>query len=159
MRTTQCTLMTTDRSPSPITSPSPAPAPSPYHTTHSTSLSFGCARACRGESNDQTGCSAGICGSWNVSLFHYRNHGADVGRVLVGIQVPDSELAQLDEFLRCLGWACSQQSCPHRTDSSHPRRLSYVRACVLGCFQIRVPRRERQRYIWAVLAVAEMRRN
>jgi threonine dehydratase len=26
--------------------------------------------------------------SWNISLFHYRNHGADYGRVLAGIQVP-----------------------------------------------------------------------
>ncbi len=25
---------------------------------------------------------------WNISLFHYRNHGADYGRVLVGMQVP-----------------------------------------------------------------------
>ena len=27
---------------------------------------------------------------WNISLFHYRNHGADYGRVLVGMQVPPS---------------------------------------------------------------------
>ncbi len=27
-------------------------------------------------------------GSWNISLFHYRSHGADFGRVLVGIQLP-----------------------------------------------------------------------
>jgi threonine dehydratase len=30
----------------------------------------------------------GLAGSWNISLFHYRNHGADYGRVLAGIQVP-----------------------------------------------------------------------
>ncbi|HEX8779023.1 MAG TPA: threonine ammonia-lyase, biosynthetic, partial [Rhodanobacter sp.] len=30
---------------------------------------------------------------WNISLFHYRNHGADHGRILVGLQVPDAELA------------------------------------------------------------------
>ena len=29
---------------------------------------------------------------WNISLFHYRNHGADYGRVLVGIQVPRDEM-------------------------------------------------------------------
>jgi threonine dehydratase len=29
---------------------------------------------------------------WNISLFHYRNHGADYGRVLVGMQVPPDEL-------------------------------------------------------------------
>jgi threonine dehydratase len=32
---------------------------------------------------------------WNISLFHYRNHGSDYGRVLAGIQVPGGELAQL----------------------------------------------------------------
>ena len=30
-------------------------------------------------------------GRWNISLFHYRNHGADFGRVLVGFEVPDAE--------------------------------------------------------------------
>jgi threonine dehydratase len=37
---------------------------------------------------------------WNISLFHYRNHGADYGRVLAGIQVPDAEL---EEFRSHLG--------------------------------------------------------
>ena len=37
---------------------------------------------------------------WNITLFHYRNHGSDVGRVLAGIQVPKRENAKLDEFLR-----------------------------------------------------------
>jgi threonine dehydratase len=37
--------------------------------------------------------------SWNISLFHYRNHGSDYGRVLAGIQVPKSER---EEFLRHL---------------------------------------------------------
>jgi threonine dehydratase len=32
---------------------------------------------------------------WNISLFHYRNHGSDYGRVLAGVQVPDGELTQL----------------------------------------------------------------
>ena len=41
---------------------------------------------------------------WNVSLFHYRNHGADVGRVLVGLQVPDGERAAFRRFLRELGY-------------------------------------------------------
>ncbi|MFM1885643.1 MAG: threonine dehydratase [Pseudomonadota bacterium] len=36
---------------------------------------------------------------WNISLFHYRNHGSDVGRVLAGIQVPP---ASQDDFLRHL---------------------------------------------------------
>jgi len=36
---------------------------------------------------------------WNISLFHYRNHGAAYGRVLVGLQVPDSLTADFDRFL------------------------------------------------------------
>ncbi|HWD41871.1 MAG TPA: threonine ammonia-lyase, biosynthetic [Fimbriimonas sp.] len=41
---------------------------------------------------------------WNISLFHYRNHGSDIGRVLAGIQVPDAELGQFREFLDRLGY-------------------------------------------------------
>jgi threonine dehydratase len=41
---------------------------------------------------------------WNISLFHYRNHGADFGRVLVGMQVPPNELAEFAEFLQNLGY-------------------------------------------------------
>ena len=41
---------------------------------------------------------------WNISLFHYRNHGAAYGRVLAGIQVPQSENAELQEFLQNLGY-------------------------------------------------------
>ncbi|KAF8342257.1 uncharacterized protein EI90DRAFT_3143628 [Cantharellus anzutake] len=37
--------------------------------------------------------------SWNISLFHYRNHGADLGRVLAGIQVPSSTQAEFEDFL------------------------------------------------------------
>jgi threonine dehydratase len=36
---------------------------------------------------------------WNITLFHYRNHGSDVGRVLAGIQAPADEQAALDSFL------------------------------------------------------------
>lgn len=36
---------------------------------------------------------------WNISLFHYRNHGADYGRVLVGMQVPPEEKAEFQAFL------------------------------------------------------------
>ncbi len=32
---------------------------------------------------------------WNISLFHYRNHGSDYGRVLAGIQVPAAEREEL----------------------------------------------------------------
>ena len=42
---------------------------------------------------------------WNISLFHYRNHGADTGRVLVGMQVPPGEMKAFREFLKQLGYA------------------------------------------------------
>src|SRR4030095_11333381 len=41
---------------------------------------------------------------WNISLFHYRNHGADYGRVLVGMQVPASDKAEFRGFLDRLGY-------------------------------------------------------
>eukprot|EP00908_Phaeocystis_cordata_P024960 Transcript_7418.p1 GENE.Transcript_7418~~Transcript_7418.p1 ORF type:complete len:571 (-),score=290.18 Transcript_7418:223-1887(-) len=50
---------------------------------------------------------------WNVSLFHYRNHGADIGRVLVGLQVPPEELPELESFLDRLGYAhCDETQNP-----------------------------------------------
>ncbi len=42
---------------------------------------------------------------WNISLFHYRNHGADYGRVLVGMQVPPGDMGKFKEFLKNLGYA------------------------------------------------------
>ena len=42
--------------------------------------------------------------SWNISLFHYRNHGADYGRVLVGVQVPPQDKPAFKEFLDQLGY-------------------------------------------------------
>ena len=42
---------------------------------------------------------------WNISLFHYRNHGADYGRVLVGIQVPASSHSEFRKSLDKLGYA------------------------------------------------------
>jgi threonine dehydratase len=42
---------------------------------------------------------------WNISLFHYRNHGADYGRVLAGIQVPPGEERAFRGFLERLGYA------------------------------------------------------
>ena len=41
---------------------------------------------------------------WNISLFHYRNHGADYGRILVGIQVPPADHAEFDKFVKQLGY-------------------------------------------------------
>ncbi|MGK6310037.1 threonine ammonia-lyase, biosynthetic [Variovorax sp. DT-64] len=42
--------------------------------------------------------------TWNISLFHYRNQGADYGRILVGLQVPAADHAVFDEFLRTLDY-------------------------------------------------------
>ena len=42
--------------------------------------------------------------SWNISLFHYRNQGADYGRILVGLQVPPGDAAAFDAFLATLGY-------------------------------------------------------
>ena len=43
-------------------------------------------------------------GRWNISLFHYRNHGADSGRVLAGFEVEDGDLPAFREFLEALGY-------------------------------------------------------
>ncbi len=50
---------------------------------------------------------------WNISLFHYRNHGADYGRILVGIQVPNQDEQALQTFLQQLGY-------PHWEETQHP---------------------------------------
>jgi threonine dehydratase len=50
---------------------------------------------------------------WNISLFHYRNHGADYGRILVGIQVPDAEQPLFQRFVATLGY-------PYVDESAHP---------------------------------------
>jgi len=45
-----------------------------------------------------------IAPDWNISLFHYRNHGADYGRILVGMQVPPHEMDEWQAFLLTLGY-------------------------------------------------------
>ncbi len=47
---------------------------------------------------------------WNISLFHYRNQGADYGRILVGIQVPDGDEDAFAEFLRTLAYPCVEET-------------------------------------------------
>jgi len=47
---------------------------------------------------------------WNISLFHYRNHGADYGRVLVGMQVPEADKADFRRFLDRLGYTCVDET-------------------------------------------------
>ncbi len=41
---------------------------------------------------------------WNISLFHYRNNGADFGRILVGMQVTNEDSAEFEAFLKTLGY-------------------------------------------------------
>ena len=47
---------------------------------------------------------SGLGRRWNISLFHYRNHGAAYGRVLMGLQVRDSERPELLQLLDGLGY-------------------------------------------------------
>ncbi len=57
---------------------------------------------------------------WNISLFHYRNQGADVGRVLVGLQVPAAERAAFRRFLRELRY-------DHADESRNPAYRMFLR--------------------------------
>ncbi|HPW07072.1 MAG TPA: threonine ammonia-lyase, biosynthetic [Burkholderiaceae bacterium] len=47
---------------------------------------------------------------WNISLFHYRNQGADYGRILVGLQVPPADSKAFDKFLDTLGYPCVEET-------------------------------------------------
>ena len=47
---------------------------------------------------------------WNISLFHYRNHGSDYGRILAGIDVPENETAELEAHLAELGYTHWEES-------------------------------------------------
>jgi threonine dehydratase len=47
---------------------------------------------------------------WNISLFHYRNQGADYGRILVGLQVPAKDHKAFDKFLETLGYPCVEET-------------------------------------------------
>ena len=57
---------------------------------------------------------------WNISLFHYRNHGADYGRVLVGIQVPQGDKPRFQGFLDALGY-------PYVEESENPAYRLFLR--------------------------------
>jgi threonine dehydratase len=48
--------------------------------------------------------------TWNISLFHYRNQGADYGRILVGLQVPKVELKGVEKVLDGLGYTYVDES-------------------------------------------------
>jgi threonine dehydratase len=51
--------------------------------------------------------------NWNITLFHYRNHGAAYGRVLAGFELPDTEMAAFGEYLVKLGYQ-------HKEETSNP---------------------------------------
>jgi threonine dehydratase len=49
-------------------------------------------------------------GRWNISMFHYRNHGAAYGRVMVGMQVPQGDQKAFDEFLKLINYPCQEET-------------------------------------------------
>lgn len=49
-------------------------------------------------------------GRWNISMFHYRNHGAAYGRVLLGMQVPEEERHLVPTFLDEVGYSYSEET-------------------------------------------------
>ncbi|MCG2633888.1 MAG: threonine ammonia-lyase, biosynthetic [Gammaproteobacteria bacterium] len=71
-------------------------------------------RLCRVEFPERPGALAGFLGQigqrWNISLFHYRNHGAAYGRVLLGLQVPPGEWNDFSALLDGLGYPYSDES-------------------------------------------------
>lgn len=59
--------------------------------------------------------------NWNISLFHYRNQGADYGRILVGLQVPAGDAAAFDDFLETLGY-------PYVEETANPAYRLFLQA-------------------------------
>ncbi len=51
-----------------------------------------------------------VGGRWNISLFHYRNHGAAFGRVLAGLEISPAENAEFERFLEDLGYPWVEES-------------------------------------------------
>ena len=58
---------------------------------------------------------------WNISLFHYRNQGADYGRILVGLQVPPKDSKAFDKFLSTLGY-------PYVEETANPVYQMFLQA-------------------------------
>jgi threonine dehydratase len=71
-------------------------------------------RLCRFEFPERPGALANfldaLAGRWNISLFHYRNHGSDFGRVLAGLEVEEGDLAAFRSFLDGLGYEYTIES-------------------------------------------------
>jgi threonine dehydratase len=66
-------------------------------------------------------------GRWNISLFHYRNHGADFGRVLAGFEVPREELTSFEAFLEGLGYPYQHE----RANSAYDLFLAWQAAAAV----------------------------
>jgi threonine dehydratase len=71
-------------------------------------------RLCRFEFPERPGALAQFLetlgGRWNISLFHYRNHGADFGRVLAGFEVEEQDMPAFRAFLEELAYPCAPES-------------------------------------------------
>lgn len=59
-------------------------------------------------------------GRWNISLFHYRNHGAAFGRVLAGVEVPESERVDFEAYLQALDY-------PFINETDNPAYLKFLK--------------------------------
>ena len=57
---------------------------------------------------------------WNISMFHYRNHGSDYGRVLIGLQVPQAERGDFQSFLEQVGY-------DYREETDNPAYRLFLR--------------------------------
>ena len=57
---------------------------------------------------------------WNISMFHYRNHGSDYGRVLIGLQVPQGERGDFQSFLEQVGYE-------YRDETANPAYRLFLR--------------------------------
>jgi threonine dehydratase len=63
----------------------------------------------------------GVGVDWSITLFHYRNHGADYGRVLVGLQVPATDRGRFDERMAALGY-------PYEDETANPAYRMFLHA-------------------------------
>ena len=58
---------------------------------------------------------------WTISIFHYRNHGADIGRIVIGVLVPNDELVEWEKFIRIVGY-------PNWDETNNPAYMLFLGA-------------------------------
>jgi threonine dehydratase len=63
----------------------------------------------------------GVGSLWSITLFHYRNQGADYGRVLVGLQVPAAERGRFEERMNALGY-------PYEDETANPAYRLFLKS-------------------------------